>query len=111
MANQKYNYCFKEDLEHDSAFESRANQCNPMARAKVDSKGRCKCTPPYQGKLCEECAKGFHAITEELDMEFSHDEKHVICVSEQESDEFMCNGFGTFDGIKQECKCEKGYAG
>ena len=72
-----------------------------MAKAKLDAKGKCICTHPYTGKLCEECATGFHPHDEELDIDIVRQETHVVCIPEHESNEFMCNGFGTYDALKK----------
>ena len=79
-------------------------KCNPNAFAKlVDNK--CVCTYPYKGTECEECERGYNAVT---------NGKHPICLLDKKvCSQDYCNRHGDCleKGITLTCKCQDKYMG
>lgn len=103
-------YCFTGLGVDASVFMSKSVQCNPFAKAKTTKTGACECTFPYKGEKCEECEQDFRADKQDTKVK-GKNVKHTVCVPIDDTDQFECNGFGTYNKKKKACKCVTGYAG
>ena len=109
---QNFQYCFSDLEEKLNTYTGELGvvKCNPYAKPKVEADGKCICTYPYTGTDCESCVAGFHgtkASTRIGDV----NQKHTVCIADEETDEGECNGFGTWNRNKKLCVCNKGYSG
>lgn len=53
---------------------------------------------------------GYVAEKEKVHID-GRNEEHTVCVPEEDSDAYMCNGFGHFNKHRQTCDCNDGFAG